>query len=109
MRLSHFVAAALVLACAFQPARAADIFANQSSTLSSPAQDGAAITPSDSTPLAQPTRAIYVGGAGDVVVILLGDSSAVTFKAVPVGTWLWVRAATVKSTGTTATNLLALW
>jgi hypothetical protein len=102
-----FFASALAVA----PACAADIFANQPPTAStvSPAVNGAAITPNDSTPLTQPTRMIYVGGAGDLTVILVGDTAAITFKAVPVGTVLNVRASTVKATGTTATNLVALW
>jgi len=103
------IVALALLALAIAPAEAADKFANQPPQLSSPAVNGAAVTPSDATPLTQPARALYVGGAGDVTVILVGDTAAITFKAVPLGTTLWIRAATVKATGTTATNLLALW
>jgi hypothetical protein len=74
-----------------------------------PATHAAAITPSDSVALASLTRMIYVGGAGDVTLQLAGDSVAVTLKAVPVGTMLEVCASLVKATGTTATNLVALW
>jgi hypothetical protein len=54
-------------------------------------------------------RALYVGVSGDVVVTLTDDgTNSVTFKAAPVGI-LPVRPGTVVKTGTTATNILALW
>lgn len=104
-----FLPVALVL-LSCSAGMAADKFANYAPTIElSPAFNGAAVVPSDATPLTQPTRMIYVGGTGDVTVILVGDTTAITFKAVPVGTWLNIRAATIKSTGTTATLILALW
>lgn len=111
MKFRALIGGLLLATLLVAPTQAADIFANQppSASTYSPAINGAAIVTSDSVPLTQPTRMIYVGGAGDVTVILVGDTVAITFKAVPVGTWLNVRAATVKATGTTATNLLALW
>lgn len=68
-----------------------------------------AITPHDTNPLAATTKAIYVGGAGAIVARLAGDSSDRTFSAVPVGTVLRVRATHIRSTSTTATNLVALY
>lgn len=54
-------------------------------------------------------RALYVGVSGDVIVKLKdAPTTAVTFKAAPVGV-LPVRAVAVVKTGTTATNLLALF
>lgn len=54
-------------------------------------------------------RALYVGVSGDVIVKLKDDTStAITFKAAPVGI-LPVRAAVVVKSGTTATNILALY
>lgn len=82
-------------------------FSNSLSQFS--AVSAASIVPSDSTPLTNSTYAIYVGGAGDVKVILNNDTAAVIFKAVPVGTTLYVQASQVLSTGTTATLLLALY
>lgn len=70
---------------------------------------GVAITPSDGTKLNRPTDAIYVGGAGDIVMRFADANVDVTFKAVPVGTILPVHAVLVKSTLTTATNLVALY
>lgn len=87
----------------------ADIFSKHYSELNSPVRHGEAITPHDTNELAHVPRYIYVGGAGDVSVILAGDTVAVTLKAVPVGTVLPLRAKIVKSTGTTSTFLIALY
>jgi len=87
---------------------AVDPFAN---TLGAPRHgytNAAAITPSDSADLADVTQAIYVGGAGVLVVIMQGGQT-VTFSGIAAGTVLEVRASRVKATGTTATLLLALW
>lgn len=65
------------------------------------------ITPSDSTIIPYP-RSIYVGVSGDVAVVMKGKAGAVTFKAVPVGV-LPIRPVQVLSTGTTATDMLALY
>lgn len=64
-----------------------------------------AITPSDTTQVA--FSAIYVGGAGDVVVTMEAGGTAVTFKAPPVGTILPVRVVKVNA-ATTATLLIGL-
>ena len=74
----------------------------------SPYVNAVAIVKDDVAYLPFFTRAIYVGGAGDIAVLMKGDSNPVTFKAVPAGTVLKVRAAQVLSTGTTATNLVGL-
>jgi hypothetical protein len=77
-------------------------------TLDDPPANAAAVTPNDSADLTNTTRMIYVGGAGAVALITKGGHT-VTFAAVPVGTTLRVRANRILATGTTATNLLALW
>lgn len=69
---------------------------------------GFAITPNDGVDLATNTRGIYVGGAGNVAVILEDDTASVTFVAPPVGSVLPIRARRVLATGTTATNLIGL-
>lgn len=76
--------------------------------LESPAQNAAAITPNDSTDLTNYARALYVGVTGDIVVDLVQSGSSITIKAAPVGI-LPISVKRVRSTGTTATNLLALW
>ena len=73
----------------------------------SPANDGFAITPSDSTDFALDTRAIYVGVAGNIAVVMQ-SGAVVTFVGVPAGTILPVRAGRVNATGTTASSLLGL-
>ena len=65
-----------------------------------------AVTKSDST-IIPATRALYIGGAGAVVVTMM-DGSEATFSAVPVGTTLKIRVTQVKN-ATAATNILALY
>lgn len=65
-----------------------------------------AVTPNDSTDLTIVGQ-LYIGTAGDVSVILEGDVSAVTFSSHPVG-YLPCRVRRVRSTGTTAGNILVL-
>lgn len=67
---------------------------------------GIVVAPSDATDLPIRPRAIYVGGTGDIVVTMGGTD--LTFKAVPVGAWLWISPTRIKNTGTTATLMLAL-
>lgn len=85
-----------------------DPFASHQKGLQAPADSCSAVTPANSD-LANVTRALYVGGAGDLSLILANDSAAVTFVGVPAGTVLPVRAKQVRSTGTTATNIVALY
>lgn len=70
--------------------------------------DGAAITPSDTVDLPAPARAIYVGGAGNISLITL-KGTTLTFQGLLAGQILPVAAARVRATGTTATNLIALF
>lgn len=73
-----------------------------------PAQDAAAVVPDDGDDLGTtPCRALYVGVSGDVKVTT-SDGTTVTFKAAPVGI-LAVSVKRVFATGTTATNILALY
>lgn len=76
--------------------------------LTSPADNATAVTPSDSTDLSYTSRALYVGGAGNIVVTMAGGGD-VTFTAVPAGSILPVRVTRVKSTSTTATAIINLY
>ena len=73
-----------------------------------PAVNAEVIVPSNVNDLPNVTRAIYVGGAGNIAVVMLGGQT-VTFTAVPVGAILPIRVKQVLSTGTTATLLLCLY
>jgi hypothetical protein len=80
------------------------------SARSDPSGEFLAVTPSDADPIVSPglpTRGLYIGGAGAVVAT--GSRGNVTFAAVPVGTVLPIRCTHVLSTGTTATNIVALY
>lgn len=49
-------------------------------------------------------RAIWVGVAGDITVIHVGDTASVVYKNWPVGVGLYGCFATIKNAGTSATN-----
>ena len=72
-----------------------------------PAQDAAAVTPSDTAELSPVARSLYVGGAGDVKVTTEAGTD-VTFSGALAGSIIPVRCRRVFSTGTTATNIVAL-
>jgi hypothetical protein len=74
--------------------------------LLSPASDGAAITPSNTLLLPVPSKRLWIGGAGNVSLVTV-RGTALTYIAVPSGTYLQVRAQQVNATGTTATNIIA--
>jgi hypothetical protein len=77
--------------------------------MGSPATQAVAVTPDNTTDLATGvTRALYVGGAGNLVVTMANGVDA-TFTGVAAGTYLPVRVGRVKATGTTATAILALY
>lgn len=54
------------------------------------------------------TKALYVGGAGDVAVTMQGGQ-IVVFVAVPAGTILPISVSQVRSTNTGASSILGLW
>lgn len=85
-----------------------DLNQNDQPGLVGPCEHAAAITPNDSTDLTVTTRAIYVGGGGGIVIVTKGGEE-VTLAGAAAGSVLPVRVARVKSTGTTATDLVALW
>jgi len=76
--------------------------------LSMPATKAIAITPSDSVDLAFATRAIYVGGNGNLRVDMQDGGAAVTFVGLVAGQVLPLRVSRIYATGTTATNLVGL-
>lgn len=80
---------------------------NHDVTSDGPARDYVAVTPNDGADLTREARALYIGVSGDVVLVS-GAGNTVTFKSAPVGV-LAVGAVRVKATGTTATNIVALY
>ena len=72
-----------------------------------PGKFAAAITPHDSTNLDAPTRAIYVGSAGGNISVQM-NGATVVFKLVPIGI-LPIQCTRVNASGTTSTDLVALW
>jgi hypothetical protein len=77
------------------------------SILSEPASGALAVTPSDSTDFTRRVRGLYVGGAGDISAVF-SDGSTATLAGVPAGSVLPAYIRRVNSTGTTATNIVAL-
>ena len=86
----------------------ADKYSDVDSVMSS-ARKAFAITPHDTNELALTPKALYIGGAGNLVAILADDSASVTFTGLAAGTILPVRAKIVKSTSTTATLIIGLY
>ena len=80
-----------------------------------PVAKAVAVTPDDANDLAAgATRALYIGGAGNIVVIMrderrYGGTNTVTFTGVPAGTILPISVARVAATLTTATAIIALY
>lgn len=88
---------------------ATDQFSYHGETLTSPADNAVAVTPHNSTDLTYASRALYVGGAGNLSVEMVGGQSAVVFSGVPAGTILPIRVTRVNSTSTTATSIVAIY
>lgn len=75
--------------------------------MTTPCQYFAAVTKSDTVDLEYVTRAIYVGGAGNIAAVDV-DGNVVTFNGALAGSILPIRVRRVND-ATTATNLVALW
>lgn len=86
---------------------AVDDFATIQPSFQSPLTAGASVTPSDSTDLTDVTRAVYVGVAGDLTVVINGGN--LTISGVTAGSLLPIRVSRILATGTTATKITAFW
>lgn len=75
--------------------------------ISDPSKAPFAITPSNTTALARPTAALYVGTAGDLTVKGV-DGADVVFKNAPAGLILPIQTSFVRATGTTAADIVGL-
>lgn len=74
-----------------------------------PARYAIGVTPSDTVDLVNMSRGLFVGGAGNLSVVMAGNSATVVFTGVPAGAFLPLRVHRVNSTSTTATNIVAVW
>ena len=86
----------------------ADEFQSVSDTPESQARNAHAVSPHATNPLPATSKALYVGGQGDVTVRLIDDIADVTFVNVPAGMILPIRASHVRAI-TSATNILNLY
>jgi hypothetical protein len=85
-----------------------DAFQQLSVSSMTPSENCFPIVPDDIAELPYLTKAIYIGGGGDLV-LLIGDSQTpVTFRNTVPGSVLDVRVRAVRSTGTTASDLVGL-
>lgn len=84
-----------------------DPFLHERVTREMPARNAAAVTTHNTNDLPIVARALWVGVAGDVSVILAGDEASVILKNV--SGLVPVSVKRVRTTGTTATDIVALW
>lgn len=84
-----------------------DQFKDHATALDSPAAHAFPVSPSDGALLPETTRAVYVGVAGDLAIVMKSGGEAL-FTNVQAGSLLPIRAAQVKATGTTAQNIVGL-
>jgi hypothetical protein len=76
-----------------------------------PGRRAVAVTPSATVDLTDYPRALYIGVGGDVSVIPVGNAAdtAVVFKGLAAGTILPVGVRRVFVSGTTATDIVAIY
>jgi hypothetical protein len=73
-----------------------------------PAGYAAVVVPSDVTIFDSPTRALYIGTAGNIAVRMFHGQNTLTILGVVAGI-LPLRVDKVMATGTTAAQITALW
>lgn len=84
-----------------------DDYANQVSSLTSPFNFCDPVIPDDDNDLSYVSRSLFIGVSGDVRVTTVGGT-IVTFRNHPSG-YMPGRIARVHQTGTSATDIVALW
>lgn len=73
------------------------------------AEQASSVVPSDSADLSSGmTRGLYIGGSGDVKVDM-ADGSTVTFVGLAAGVIHPLRVKRIYTSGTTATNIIAVY
>lgn len=74
----------------------------------SPSEDCFAIVPDDDADLPRATKSLYVGTGGDIVLKPVDSDGDTLFANVPNGAILPVRVQAVRSSGTTASDIVGL-
>jgi hypothetical protein len=82
-----------------------DLYAD---SVTAPATRAVAVAPSDSDPLPFVPKGLYVATGGTIVLRGSQDTADSTWKNVPNGAVLPIRASHVRATGTSASGILAL-
>ena len=85
----------------------ADPYGTYSDNVSAPARNAYALVPHDSNQLTVIPKGIYVGTGGDITLRAIDAAVDVTYRNLPNASYIAVRAAYVRATGTTAANLIA--
>jgi hypothetical protein len=85
-----------------------DRMSSSSGGVEAPGTGVEAVTLSNTQELVNVSRGLYVGGGGDVSVLML-DGSTGTFIGVVAGTILPIRVRRVNLTGTTASNMTSIY
>ena len=87
----------------------ADQFSNHADQVSAPATRAVAVVPHDTNALADIPKALFVGTGGHIAMRGVNGSADQSWKNVPSGSVLPFRAQYVRASGTTATDILALY
>lgn len=74
-----------------------------------PAIGAIAVTPADGSNIVAGSKALFIGGAGNVNVYPRGSTTAVLFSGCTAGQILPIQVDRVLSTSTTATSIVALY
>ena len=83
-----------------------DLYSSISPTPASPASKAFEIEPAVDEELPFVTSAIYVGTGGDLTLRPHDSDADVTYKNVPSGAYLTIRASHIRDAGTTASDLI---
>jgi hypothetical protein len=87
----------------------ADRFSGVADSLGAPARRAAAVVPHDDHALAEVPKALFVGTGGHIAMRGVGGDADQLWKNVRNGSILPFRAQFIRATGTTASDILALY
>jgi hypothetical protein len=84
-----------------------DVYKDRVLSINAPARKAVAVTPSDTADLASVPRSLFIGVDGDIAVIMADDTASVILKNAT--GMLPIMVKRVLATGTTATNIIAVY